>query len=705
VSRFIVHRSSFVVRRSSFIVYRSSLAAMLFAGILVAQVKGPLGTVERLGNGNTLVTDMATDEVGEAARVVEVDSVGQVVWAYLGSDVPLIHSAHRLLNGNTLLAATGVDRVFEVEPGGRPVWSLDSELAYPNEAVRLGNGNTLITDRDHNRVIEVMPGGAIVWSYDSLDLPHGGSRLANGNTLVCNSQRNRVVEVDSTDKIVWEYGVGLNWPRSAQRLANGNTLISSSGFAWATEVTSGGRVVRVDSGPFSGAVYNALRLDNGHTLVSADDKAIELDSSGSIAWCWPGTIPVQVDTLRVLNPASGCSLYVHVHRPLFPQAPTPRGFAPEDGKSGAIRACFPVTPLGEKLARPATTQAASRGSSFIVHRLPGVVLVPDSLYPGTVFDLSGLADLIAADGFVVLHFDADGRGQSPGPAEDFCGSVHQDGLHACFSALARRTDVDSLHVGVLSQGYGVTMAAGALARYSEPAVSFLIDDEGPADRYQSCADSGGPVPVAPDSAAFWQEREAARFAKQVPAAWLRVQTQTSHNPRIPDNRDCIALIDSATNIVHGGSGISRWTRVDDSVMNRPNQVYADTGRPAVIPDVQEYHTPLRYLLYLRELTQGPASGLRTANCGLRTGQLALYCRPNPAAASLNPLISYSLPFAGQASLKLFDATGRLVRVLYTGYNASGSSHFALRTSHFPRGVYLLELVAGPDRVTRKLVLE
>jgi hypothetical protein len=34
---------------------------------------------------------------------------------------------------------------------------------------------------------------------------------------------------------------------------------------------------------------------------------------------------------------------------LFPQAPHPRGFAPEDGKPGAIRASFPVTPLGEEL--------------------------------------------------------------------------------------------------------------------------------------------------------------------------------------------------------------------------------------------------------------------------------------------------------------------------------------------------------------------
>ena len=63
-----------------------------------------------------------------------------------------------------------------------------------------------------------------------------------------------------------------------------------------------------------------------------------------------------------------------------------------------------------------------------------------------------------------------------------------------------------------------------IARHAEPRVKFLLDFEGPADRYQICPDSGGFVPVPADSEAFWQEREAARFMKQVPAAYLRIQT-------------------------------------------------------------------------------------------------------------------------------------------------------------------------------------
>ena len=91
----------------------------------------------------------------------------------------------------------------------------------------------------------------------------------------------------------------------------------------------------------------------------------------------------------------------------------------------------------------------------------------------------------------------------------------------------------------------------------------------------------------PNSEAFWQEREAARFMKQVPAAYLRVQTEVDSNPMIADNRHCIQLIDSATAVAYGGSGVSAWTRVNDSLMNPSNLVYALSDPPVWIPESQE----------------------------------------------------------------------------------------------------------------------
>jgi len=114
------------------------------------------------------------------------------------------------------------------------------------------------------------------------------------------------------------------------------------------------------------------------------------------------------------------------------------------------------------------------------------------------------------------------------------------------------------------------------------------------------------------------------------------------------------------------------------------------------------------LLYKTDSLGRIASGIAegsAANPRLRASVPALSVAPNPITSSLNPLISYSLPAAGPASLKLYDAVGKLVRVLKRGWARSGVSDFELRASDFPSGVYLLELVVGSDRVTRKLILE
>jgi hypothetical protein len=519
--------------------------------------------VERLANGNTLIADGAAVS-GADGRVLEVDSLGRMVWAYVQSDIPFVHTARRLANGNTLITATDSDRVVEVNRYGQAVWDFEDSLDYPNEAWRLGNGNTLITDRNHDRVVEVSPDRCIVWQYAGLVHPHNASRLADGHTLICNSDDNQVVEVDSSGAVFWQYAVNLDWPRCAERLANRNTLIADSRHNRVVEVDWAGRVVWSCPGLVS--PYTATRLADGHTLVSCLSGVVEVNAGGSVVWQYPQTVAVLVETLWVVNPASGCSLYAHIHRPEY---------------SGPL--C----------------------------RVPGVVLVPGGNGFGSAYDVTGLADDIASDGFAVLHFDPDGRGLSGHWPEDYDGFVHQDGMHECASMLAGRDYVDTARLGVYSQSYGVTMAVGMIARYSEPRIQFLLDFEGPADRTQTCLDSGGHVPVPADSEAFWREREAARFVKQVPSVYLRIQTQADHNPHITDNRHCIQMIDSATSTAHGGRGVSVWTRVNDSLMNPENRVYSLSEPPAWIPETQESQTPVRVLLYLHELarmTPGAGTG-------------------------------------------------------------------------------------------------
>jgi hypothetical protein len=92
---------------------------------------------------------------------------------------------------------------------------------------------------------------------------------------------------------------------------------------------------------------------------------------------------------------------------------------------------------------------------------------------------------------------------------------------------------------------------------------------------------------------------------------------------------------------------------------------------------------------------------------VRSLQFALSVTPNPFTSSLNPSISYSLPRAGNMSLRLYDVTGTLVGTLVSGYHPAGSYSYSLLTTHhsLASGVYLLKFETESYRTTEKLVIE
>jgi hypothetical protein len=627
-----------------------ALAAALVAGLASADVPLlPAMSLERLETGNTLIA-IGASSGPSGGLVIEVDSLKRLVWAYVRGDIPWAHTARRLPNGNTLITASFGNRVIEVDAVGNTVWEFANGLSYPNEAFRLAGGNTLITDRDNDRVIEVDPGGSIVWSYTNLSGPHHGNRLADGNTLICDSENNRVIEVTPAGEVVWTYAGGLFWPRAAQRLANGNTLITDSNNRRILEVDSVGAIRWMHNTEPRGP-YMAVRLANNNTLISSEDLVVEVNPARAVVWRYPPKAPV-VETCGVTNPASGCSLYVHIHRP---------------ADSGPNR------------------------------KVPAVILVPDEARPGTTFDTVQFANHIASDGFAVLHFDADGRGRSSG-LEDYNGYVHQDGLNACATFLTQQPYVDTSRLGIYSQGYGIVMASGMLARYAVPRVKFLLDFEGPSDRYQVCAESGGHVPVSPDSEAFWLEREAARSIKNVSSAYLRIQTTTDHTGRIPDNRHAIALIDSATAVAHGGAGTAAWTRVNDSVMNGENLVYTATQPPEWIYDIEEGHLLCRELLYLHELEAGSFPGA-VSDSSFIPHHSSLSISPNPSPGHVSVRIPPQLQTANCKLVTVFDASGRLVLS-----QSVRTSSFTLHTSSLRAGVYMVRAAARDWNAMAKLVI-
>lgn len=257
--------------------------------------------VERLENGNTLITD-AGDETGAGSEIIEVTPAGQIVWQY-DRGLKFAHGAKRLPNGNTLIADTTNDRVIEVNKKKELVFTSDdwtnqtgqlsdgSHLHYPNDVHQLENDSLLITDRNNNRCIITDKSGNIEWVYDQDILhPHNCDQLLNGNILIADSDGKMIKEVNRKKEVVWEYGDGsteiLNWPRDADRLENGNTLITDSKNKRIIEVSKKGNIVWEYKVPYFCNFYDADKLDNGNIIISDQQhhQVIEVDHYGNIIW-------------------------------------------------------------------------------------------------------------------------------------------------------------------------------------------------------------------------------------------------------------------------------------------------------------------------------------------------------------------------------------------------------------------------------------
>jgi len=257
--------------------------------------------VERLPNGNTLITD-AGDEAGNGSEVIEVTPEKEIVWRY-AENLRFAHSAKRLASGNTLIADTTNDRVIEVTPDGEIAFTTDnwadgagtlgdgSHLCYPNKAKEFDDGTILITDRNNDRAVLVTRDGGVVWQYSGgLKHPHNANLLANGNLIICDSDGQTIREVNRNGDVVWSYGDGttdmLFWPRDADRLGNGNTLITDSKHHRVIEVTPEGEIVWQYAVDYWANFYEADRLENGNTLIAGQQhqEVLEVSPLGEVVW-------------------------------------------------------------------------------------------------------------------------------------------------------------------------------------------------------------------------------------------------------------------------------------------------------------------------------------------------------------------------------------------------------------------------------------
>ncbi len=185
---------------------------------------------QRLDNGVTMIAESGN------RRIVEVDKEGKIVHEVpLTVEKPDAHRdtrmARKLASGNYLVCHEADGKVREYDRAGKVVWSYTLDLAgrprSPGHgpeghgtdvfgAIRLPDGNTMIAGGNNNRVIEVTPAGKIVWSIGHDELP--GIRLAwvttlhclpNGNLIVGNCHAGKdnpqLFEVTRDKKVVWTF--------------------------------------------------------------------------------------------------------------------------------------------------------------------------------------------------------------------------------------------------------------------------------------------------------------------------------------------------------------------------------------------------------------------------------------------------------------------------------------------------------------------
>ena len=87
--------------------------------------------------------------------------------------------------------------------------------------------------------------------------------------------------------------------------------------------------------------------------------------------------------------------------------------------------------------------------------------------------------------------------------------------------------------------------------------------------------------------------------------------------------------------------------------------------------------------------------------------LGLSVSPNPFGR--NTIVTYSLPRAGPAQLRVYDASGRLVRSLLSGLHPAGDARATWDACDevgraVPSGIYFARLETGTQTMSRKLTL-
>jgi hypothetical protein len=215
--------------------------------------------------------------------------------------------------------------VIEKSADGKEIWVYDAKKEHGEARVeihsfqRLEDGNTMIAESGPARIIEVDAAGKITKTVKmqvKKPHPHKDTRLVRklktGNYLVAHEGDGVVREYDAEGKIVWDYEVPLfdkmpagghgpeSWGNavfSALRLENGNTLIGTGNGHSVLEVTPEKKIVwHVGQKDLPGVmlawVCRVERLPNGNTLINNchagpdQPQLLEVTPDKKVVWQW-----------------------------------------------------------------------------------------------------------------------------------------------------------------------------------------------------------------------------------------------------------------------------------------------------------------------------------------------------------------------------------------------------------------------------------
>jgi hypothetical protein len=229
----------------------SLLAAWVALGSL------PLGAQEKIAHSYLVL----------GAKTAIIAENGSVTWEYSGGS----RDGFVLPNGNVLIAFG--NRVEEVTVDQQVVfrYTLDPSNKEIGTAERLYNGNTLVTELGPNpRLLEI-----------AAPLDAASDSKVDGKIV-------------SEIKLDPETDNAHMQTRMARQLRNGNYLVPHLLAFAVKEYTPEGRVVRtirtdleeLGGRPAENWPFTAIRLDNGHTVLSLThgNKVVEVDGSGSVVW-------------------------------------------------------------------------------------------------------------------------------------------------------------------------------------------------------------------------------------------------------------------------------------------------------------------------------------------------------------------------------------------------------------------------------------